>query len=602
MSTSELAQRVQQALDEALDFETVWAELSAALEQAPDAPELLRLRLQLAEAAGLREQRLADLQRLSALLPGDRDLRRELAFVQHRLAHWLGVDPDDEDEDVAPDPESLPPTTAALQAQAQAWCAGLAAAHAADADFMLDLLGHEDSPMRQAPWDRLRWLLEAMARSPSHAGLARLNALAWADLAGWLPPNWSDDQPPPMGFMFDAFGSLHEARMVERALLALEPLIEAAPSDPDLRETRAALCTACSRYADAAADHIALAEIWTDRAAAASDDDEREACLARAGEARAQAGVCAAGRAAVVQASLRGIDEALSRWEQVGASGEDDRPELPEALREALAAQQVESEQRRGALRTQFEEQLRPAVEAAGSGPDADTLAALEAQATDIAARLGGLLAFEPVKVIELSSDTLEAPMDPWLPETGEALQSAGWRWLAWCENPALRAVFGRQVVTGLWVDAAGTSVAAASTTGTLRVVDLESEFESGAQLVTTSSRGQSNFGGGPLVDQLAMDAGTPLHAMLALHQARVAWRLAARPGDPARRIDSVAAFAALQERQRQAKQAFRLAEGLGEFEALGVPSDHPEHLAPRLRLAAQRQFAEWAAARGGLK
>lgn len=594
MPNPSLAQRVEQALNDELDFDTVWAELSAAVDEQPADPEPLRLRLQLAEAAGLREQRLADLQRLSALLPGDRALRRELAFVQHRLALWLGVEPEDDDEP-ADDKTAPPATTVALQQQALAWCDELAAAHVADAEFMLDLLGHEDSPLRQAPWLRLRWLLQAVACSPDHAGLARLQALAWADLAGWLPADWSDDQPLPMGFVVDAFGSMHEARMLERGLLALAPLIEAAPQDTELREARAALWAACGRFADAALDHTALAEIWSDRAACATDDDERDACQARADEARTQAGQCAAGRAAVVQASLQGIDQALGRWEQLDTAADDERPNLPEDLRDALAEHRAEADQRREGLRAQFEQQLRPAVEAAGAGPDAETLAAMEAQAVDVAARLGGLLAFDPVQVIELSSETLEAPLDPWLLATGETMQAAGWRWLGWCENPAWRPVFGRQVVTGLWVDAEATSLAAASSTGTLRVVDLESEFASGAQLVTTSTRGKSNFGGGPLVDQLALDANTPLALMLTLHQARVAEVLASRPGESARRFDSVAAFAAMQERQRQAKQAFRLAEGLGEFEALGVPTDHPDQFAPLLRRAAREQFAVWA-------
>ena len=77
---------------------------------------------------------------------------------------------------------------------------------------------------------------------------------------------------------------------------------------------------------------------------------------------------------------------------------------------------------------------------------------------------------------------------------------------------------------------------------------------------------------------------------MLALHRARVALVLAA--GGTLRPVRSVADFEGLQERQRAAKAAYRLAQGLGDFEALGVPVDPLEHFAPRLQAAVRRHLA----------
>lgn len=560
---NDLHDLLERALAGEADFDAAWERLAAALSAAPDDADLLRWRIRLAEAAGLLGERLESLRRLVAVAPTDREALLELALTQHRRA-WFLVDEElDEDAQQA--------ELARLQTEAAGWFDALLVEQRGDADFVARVFAGQDEPLQAAPWRRLRLLLQAQAAAPAHEGLRRLLALAWCDMAGRAPANFEDGGTVPMGFLCDPFGNLYEPLMIERALAALAPLIAAAPHDIELRQQRAQLVVACGRYADAAADHEAIAAVWDARAAA--DPEVRDEALATAAEARAEAERCRRGRAAVVEASLSGIEAAIAGLGQFDAEG---------ALR-------------RDELLADFSVNLRPHAEAMGGAPDAAALAELDAIAAKVAAKSHGLLSFEPVELRPFDG----ALPDAWLSETGAALESAGWRHLGWGENPVYSARFGVPVVFGLWSDPAGTSIAAATVAGALRVLDLESEFADGLQLITTAARGRSNYGGGPGCDQIAVDVDVPMDELAALHQARVAQRLALAPQARALTIAGVAAFAAMQERQRQGKLAWRLVEGIGEYEALGMPQDHLEHFVPRVRRAVREEFARLARARG---
>lgn len=568
---NDLHHLLEQALAGEADFDATWERLDAALAAAPDDVDLLRGRIRLAEAAGLLGARIDALRRLVAVAPDDREARLDLALTQHRRAYFLVDDELDEEAQQA--------ELARLQAEAEGWFDALVAEHLADADFMARLFAAEHGPLQAAPWRRLRRLLEAQAAAPAHAGLGRLLALAWCDMAGRAPSNLDDSGKVPMGFLCDPFGNLFEPLMIERALAALAPLLQAAPRDIELLAQRAQLSIACGRYADAAVDHEAIAAAWDERAAA--DADARAEALEAAEQARGEAERCRRGRSAVVEASLGGLEDLIAQLGRFqgdqGDQGDDD------------------SAARRDELQAEFETNLRPQVEAMSSEPDAAALAELDEIAAQVAARSHGLLTFEPVELVPFDG----ALPDRWLAETGAQFEAAGWRHVGFCENPVFSARFGVPVICGLWTDPAGTSIAAATVAGALRVLDLESEFEGGLQLITTASRGRSNYGGGPGCDQIAVDADVPPTELAALHRARVAQRLALAPQQRALTIDSVAAFAAMQERQRRGKLAWRLAEGIGEYEALGMPNDHLEHFVPRVRRAIAEEFARVARASG---
>lgn len=582
---------LEQALAGQIEFEPVWDRLGEVIAARPQDTRLLRWRLRLAEAAGLHRQRIDDLQLLVMLNPDDRDALLQLACAQHRYAHWLDDEDGSDDADAEADEQAAEQAIEERRLQALGWCETLAARHVADAGFMGQLLSDENSPLRSVPWQRLRWLLQAQALAPQDTALQRLLALAWCDLAGHLPPGCTDERPP-VGFLVDAFGNVMEALMVERALGVLAPLIDAAPQDIELRQQRATLRVACGRHAEAVDDHLAIAQAWDAQAQAAQsagDAHEQQDCRDRAGHARDEAARCAQGPEALVQGALSAMDGLLAQLGRFdGAAGD------------AAHRPDEESLQRREALRTQFDG-LRPQVDAASREPAPADKARLDELASSLSKKMSGLLPFDAVQYLPLSPSDFEQPLDAWLAATGEALAEQGWHALGCCENPAWRVLFKRQVVTALWADPAGTSIAVLSAAGALRVVDLESEFEEGLQVITSTVRGRSNYGSGPGVDQLALDPDAPLALLTAVHQARVAYLAARRPGAVPLQLRSVADFSAMQERQRLGKLAYRLSEGISEFEARGIATDFPDYFVPALRRAVKKQFGEWARGRVAL-
>lgn len=575
-----LAPQVQAVLTDSADFDEVWDRLTQALDQQPGNAELLRLRIRLAEAAGLRREQLADLHRLAQLEPDNAQLQLHRAAMQHRWAH-LNVD----DEGEAAEQE-----TQGLQVQAAQWFQELAAQHVQDPEFMHAWFQAWDEAYVGDLWQRLRWALLACAASPAVQRLQRNLAVNWCRLASQAPAGHADDAPPPMGFLVDAFGSLYDALMMQRSLQALQPLLAAAPDDVDLLELRASLLAACGKTKQAAADHLARAATLEQLHDGAVDEDDRAALAERAEQARTEARRCAAGREAMVAESMADMEGAVQGLGQLSPANRAHQP-LSEEDQAARAEMQASSAQTRESLLGQLA-QWAPQLQALAAGPNAEQRAAFDALAERVAARMPGLLAFEPSQWLALRERDLQAPVHEFLLATGQTLQALGWRHLAWCENPAYRKMFGQQVVTGLWVDAAGTSLAAAAAVKAIRLVDLETEFSDGVQFVTTGSRGRSNFSGGPQIDQLAVDPDVPLESLAELHRARVALRLALHPGQTALVTADVPSFAAMQERQRVAKMAFRLGEGLSEFEALGVPNDFPDYFVPRLQEAARRVIA----------
>lgn len=590
----ELGRRVDDALDRDGDFEQTWNELAAAIDAAPDDAALRRMRVRMAQACGDHLQHVADLNRLAEIEPDQRPTQLASAAGQYRLAYFCAAqqeraredeDSSDDDDDDNDDGMSTG-TMEALQSEALSRFVSLAEAQVADPAFMLELFAAWDDAGVAQPWTRLRLLVASLAASPGHAGLRRALALHWAELSRLDPVGYDPDGPPPIGFLIDAMGSPHEALAIERALHALHPLIEAAPDDLPLRQARAALHTACAHYAEAAADHRTLARAWEARAEQATDDEARDELLQQAAAARADADRCDGGGAAIVQASMAEMEQAAS------GIGMPFAPRPGQVLSDEKRAVLDEMQASMEGTRDSLLEQLggaRALLEAASAEPDAAQLAELEAMARKIGPQVVGALQFEPSDWLTLSTNELEAPLHDWLVLTGETLQSLGWRHLAWCENPAYRRMFGQQVATGLWIDAAGTGLAVAAAVKTIQLVEFETEFADGRQLTTVASRGKNFLAGGPMIDQLFVDPDLPLDEMARLHSARVALRTVEQPSMPAVAVADVAAFAAIQDRQRRYKIEFRRAHGLSEFEARGLPTDRPDHLVPAVQREVRR-------------
>lgn len=528
--TAELAALVDAALADEADLEQTLQALAAAVDAAPRDASLRRLRLRLLEATWDREAQLQDLRALVDIDPADRDAALALAQREHRWSHYL-----------ADDEAGAEAMTTAAAARVRA----LADAQLADADWTERLLGQwTDTPLATAVTTRLRLALQARARHPQHAGLRRQEALAWADLATTVPSVEPPPGKPPMGVAVGVDGSLQDALASERALAALAML----PPEPDLLETRARLELGLCRFGAAASAFEAAAAAWRRQG-----DEGAESAAA----AQAQAERCRGGRAALVQGQLGDVDELMAR----------------------LQAANIE----RGAEMRQQLDELKPAMAASAAEPD---LEALQQQADSAAGHVAGGVAQQPTAWVVHDGQGL----DPRLTDAMPRWQALGLQHLGWAEAPAYSRQFGAPTVAGIWVTPEGDALLVHIAVRQLDNVDLETEFDDGTQVVTTLARGRNFMGGGPRIDTLHLDHDVDPAEALAVHRARAA--LAAQGGRTLRPVRSVADFESLQERQRAAKTAYRLAEGLGEFEAAGVPVEPAEHFVPMLRAAVRRRIS----------
>lgn len=557
---------VEAALADEHELEDAYRQLDAAIDAAPHDPALRRLRAQLHEATWRRTDQVADLRVLCELEPADRDAALALCRLEHRWAWQLATPPAEDDED---EPEADEAVVQALEQAAGARLLALAEAQRGDADWTAQLLAAwTDLPLATNVTVRLRLALQARVAHPHHAGLLREAAHAWVDLATTVPTAEPPPDKPPMGVCVSPQGDFTDALAAEHALAA----IAAAPPDAGLAEAQAMLEQNLCRFDAAAAAwerHAALLRAAAD----AGDEEAAEAAEA----ATAQAARCRGGRAALAAGLMEGVDSAL---EALGAAP-DDPPDLPEAARELMAQLRAGREERLASLREQAEA-MQTAMTAGAAPPD---FAALDEQADGIAGQILGAVPLQPMAWVPHDGRGL----DPRLQAGAERWRALGLALVGWAEVPAYSRQFGAPTVAGLWSTPEGDALVVHIAVRHLENVDIETELADGRQLLTTLGRGRNFLGGGPWVDTLHLDHDADLAEVLALHRARVAL---AAGGTALRPVRSVADAEAMQERQRQAKWAWRKSEGLGLFEALGVPVEPAEHFAPRLVAAVRRRAA----------
>ncbi|MBH9578070.1 hypothetical protein [Inhella proteolytica] len=574
---ADLARAVDAAFedDSETDLDELLARLGQAIAAAPQDRALRQLRLRLSEAIGLRELQIED---LSALVQADADDLQSaltLALHRHRWAGYLAAPAYDGNEDEELDDAAAEAAAQAEEAQRLALeqlslqeLRRLAQHPKADADFVEQLLQGWQERVFGQDWSLLAIALRAGARWPEAPALRRQRALAWASLAHQGPDFETPDERPPVGFAVDYAGGLHDPALCRRAHQAVDAALAAQPQDAELLDLRARLHLGLSDFAAAAQAFEAAAQTWR----AQGDEDA-------ATESADWARRCAAGRSALSDDLLGGLEEAVARLGQ----GADSPPRS-----EAAAAFLAEMNENMARLRSELEGQLaeaRPAIEAENSAPSAEELAELEALAQTLAPKLAGLLAFEPLRCREAHPRAAE--LHPRLAEFDAQMQQLGFERLAWIEIQDYSERFGAITLTGVWPHPSGEATLLSTAVAALQVSELETEFSDGRQLITSQSRGRNYFGGGPQVDVLFVDASLPLEEVIELHRARVAHELAHTPGLALRPWKNAADFIAAQERQRQAKLAYRLAVGKDGWEARSVPVKHPEVFVPLMREAA---------------
>lgn len=564
----DLARAVDAAFedDSDTDLDALLERLEAAIAAAPQDRALRDLRLRLSEGIGHRSLQIEDLSALAQMDPNDLRSALTLALLRHRWAYHLAEPEDDEEE--AEDDDAAEAQRLALEQQSLQELQALLRHPAADAALARELLNGWQERVFGQDWSLLAAALRACARWPADAALQRQLALAWASLSRQGPDFELPDGQPPVGFAMDYAGQLHDPALVRRTLDALERPLTQQPQDAELLDLRARLHLGLSRFDAAAADFQAAAQAW--QAAGDADAAEESADWARR---------CAAGRSALSEDMLGGIEEALA---QLGR--EPDSPPRSEAAAAFLAESNAEMARLREELEGQLAE-ARPAIQAENSAPTAEQRAELEALAQTLASKLDGVLPFEPLRYREAQPEPHE--LHPQLAAFDAQARALGFECLCWVETLDYTERFGAPTLTGAWPHPSGEATLLSTAVAALHVSELETEFSDGRQLITSQGRGRNYFGGGPQVDVLLVDASLPLPEVIELHRARVAHALAHTSGLALRPWRNAADLLAAQERQRQAKLAYRLAVGKDEWEARSVPVNHPEVFVPLMREAA---------------
>lgn len=220
-----------------------------------------------------------------------------------------------------------------------------------------------------------------------------------------------------------------------------------------------------------------------------------------------------------------------------------------------------------------------------------DDLASLREAAVQLGSHAAHTVEFEPSERRWVAQGSTPPDLDARLRDAAAELAEAGLGALGWCEDLTLAAQHGKRATLGVWLSGAHTSVAAGAM-GPAFSCDLETWMSDGRHVVTTRTRGQTNFGGGPWIDRVNVDGVVPLADTLALHKARVHALLATTPGLEVVPVVSLDDWSAMQEDQRQRRLAHRLDVGLTETEARGIPFGPPDLTVPLLQAAARDAVA----------
>ncbi len=584
-----LHQLVEAALAGEDDPDDALEQLDEAVERSPADAGLRRLRARLYQALGMQVERLLDLKALRDLAVGDREIELDYALGLHRWAFLLLDDEDCRDELAEDDDdEQVDPRLAALEGEALESLRRLGEAHASDRDFMLRFFdGWEEHAVWQ-PWLRLYFVLRALSHRPTDPALRSHLAGAWLALVGEQPAGELADGQVPMGFTVDAHQGMHDAQIAERALEALGDCLAEAGEDGPLLEQRAGLEIEISRFSDAAVDFRAAEAAFRAAARETRDVPQREELEARAEDAAEMARSCDGGRAALADRQLEQMNEALAG---LGEAFEE-RVGLPDELAGMLAQMKAESEHRRVELSGQLDE-LAVAMQHCAHAPDAAEIAQMAALAETVAARVLGAVEFAPAEWRIHRSDQLADRLDPRVVAAEAGLRGIGLERFGILEHLGFGRQFGQPVLFCLWQHRSGDSVLAHVAVGAIELLEIATELDDGRQLVTTNGRGRNFLGGGPIIDTLHVDQDLGPADLLALHRARLSFALACSLDLKVRPVGDHFDFVAMQERQRRAKLAFRLSEGLSYFEAAGIPGGPTEHFVPLVQAAAKRCIAE---------
>lgn len=212
---------------------------------------------------------------------------------------------------------------------------------------------------------------------------------------------------------------------------------------------------------------------------------------------------------------------------------------------------------------------LRPGLEPAA-------LRQLQEVAGRIGARIVNVIAFEPEPWIvhpERPADVVVCSAFQRRLDEADALH--GFRRVGWIESPRYAECWGHRSITALHVDDRGTLIAISGSHKD-QVVDVMTLLSGGAMVSLIPNRGRTHFEAGPWIDALAVDP-MPLADILPIHTALVRLNLARRPGSAVVPITDIAGCLELEDRERRAKLAFRLAEGLTEIEVRGTGYPDPD-------------------------
>ncbi|MDX2219382.1 MAG: hypothetical protein SF172_10195 [Burkholderiales bacterium] len=573
------------ASSENTDLEPLWNDVCAAIEANPRHAGLRRLRIRMAASFYEHVREHEDLVALHGMEPSDREVWLDLALIQHRWAYQL-VPGSDEDLQQEADADADAPVDSSAQTQleneARGWIAQIIRQNQADGDFCAKVLAGWSDAGIYAPWLRLTLVLEIAAAHPDDDRFSRELALAWLDLGNQLPEAYDPDSGQlPMGFMVDLQGGLWDPFMQERALDEFAALLQRLPNDVDLLSRRARLLESRCDLPLAAAAYVAAESAARSASQQTDEVDEKAALESTADELGERSRLCTAGRAAIVQAMLTSMDDAVAQFQQ-GFPVREDASERSRELAREFAEDWDRTMKQTAAELTENVDSLRTTLE--GLTADAAALEAMEAQAAQIAAGIVGSVQVTPIGATPVEPTAFEEDWSTTLAPVNDAFRDAGWRQLGWVDWPEFRPVFGHQVVSSVWLSTDGGAVAFASSARGMTLVDVESEFSDGRLFATSTSRGRNFLAAGTDLDSLLIEPNLGIADCVALHSARVGLALARSPQSTLVRCHDIGQAIQQQERMRQQKTRFRIEHGITESESLGIPHDFPEIFAPMLR------------------
>lgn len=589
------------AAEENTDLEPLWLEVSAEIEAQPRHAGLRRLRMRMAEAFFEHAQLHEDLCALRDIEPGNRDVRLQLALVQHRWAFLIAPDEEDaaaeggdaQSDDVVEvtrrDLEGGDDQQARTQLEHEAlgWIAQLLRQHRADADFCATVLHQCSEASIYAPWLRLTLVLELAAAHPRDVRFKREVAMAWQELANQAPEGHDPDSGQlPMGFMLDVNGTLWDPFLQERALDAIDALLQRSPADTDLLARRARLLEARCDFPKAALAYAAAQGVLVTAAGQSADEEERESLAASAAEMGERSRLCQAGRVAIAEAMMAGIDDAIAQFRQALPVREDASEQARQFAQDWQKSMQASEKEFSESVDT-----LRATIPSHTLDPD--VLEAFEAQAEQIATGIAASIELSPHGAFPVEPAQFESDWATPLAPVRAQFLDAGWRDLAWLEWPAFRKVFGHQVASAVMINAAGDSIAMATIAKGVLLVDLETELSDGRFIATSTSRGRNFLAAGIDLDTLLIEPSLQISEAVALHAARVDLALSVAPTCVTVKCADIGQAIQQQERIRELKTRFRLERGITESESLGIPHDFPEVFAPMLRAAFAKRMHE---------